>query len=77
MISMTDIHSAPAAQAGPGVAVYEIDSAHSRAHFRVRHLMVAFVRGQLGVMTGTVVFNSVDPASSVVHVVIDAAGTCR
>lgn len=73
MISMTDLHSAHAAQTGPGIAIYEIDPAHSRAHFRVRHLMVAFVRGELGVITGTALFNTADPARSGVEVAIDAA----
>ena len=62
----------PAADTAP--VSYAIDSAHSRAHFKVRHLMVAFVRGELGTVTGDLLFDGVVPSRSRVTAVIDAAG---
>lgn len=53
---------------------YAIDSAHARAHFRVRHLMVAFVRGELGTVTGEILFDPLNPSRASVTAVIDAAG---
>ena len=41
-------------------AIYEIDPAHSRAHFKVRHLMVSNVRGEFSKVSGSVVY---DPAT--------------
>lgn len=52
---------------------YEIDSAHSRVHFSVRHLMVSNVRGEFGKVTGTVKFDSEHPESSTVEAAIDSA----
>jgi len=60
----------PAANA----VAYAIDPAHAAAHFRVRHLMVAHVRGELGQVTGEVVLDPADPSASRVEAVIDAAG---
>jgi polyisoprenoid-binding protein YceI len=51
---------------------YTIDPAHSTAGFKVRHLMVANVRGEFSNVTGTVVFDADSPANSSVNAVIDA-----
>lgn len=51
---------------------YQIDPAHSSAQFTVRHMMITNVRGSFSGVTGTVVFDAEDPASSSVHAVIDA-----
>ena len=53
---------------------YAIDSAHARAHFKVRHLMVASVRGELGTVTGDLLFDEARPSRSSVSAVIDATG---
>jgi len=53
---------------------WDIDTAHATAGFRVRHLMVSHVRGQLGPVTGTVVIDEGDPSRSRVDVSIDARG---
>jgi polyisoprenoid-binding protein YceI len=50
-----------------------IDSAHTRANFSVRHLMISNVRGQFDKISGTVDFNDADPAKSHVEVKIDAS----
>src|SRR5690349_18076271 len=51
---------------------YEIDQAHARAEFKVRHLLVAHVRGQLGTVTGELWLDDANPARSHVHADIDA-----
>src|SRR6266567_187648 len=51
---------------------YTIDPAHSTAGFKVRHLMVANVRGEFSGVTGTVVYDPENPANSKVEVTIDA-----
>lgn len=51
---------------------YTIDSAHSSAHFSVRHMMVTNVRGSFKGPSGTVVFDPENPAHSRIESVIDA-----
>ena len=55
-------------------ARYEIDAAHAHAAFKVRHLMVASVRGELGVVTGQATIDDADLARSSVVASIDARG---
>jgi polyisoprenoid-binding protein YceI len=50
---------------------YTIDPAHSAAGFKVRHLMVANVRGEFPALKGTVVFDASNPANSRVEATID------
>ncbi len=54
--------------------VWDIDSAHTAAHFKVRHLMVSHVRGTLGAVSGTVTLDQQDITRSRVDVRIDARG---
>ncbi|GBD26717.1 Protein YceI [bacterium HR30] len=54
--------------------VYDIDPAHTAAHFAVRHMMVSTVRGQMGKVTGTVFLDPEDVTRSRVEAVIDATG---
>ena len=51
---------------------YTIDPAHSTAGFKVRHLMVANVRGEFSGVTGAVVFDAKTPENSRVEARIDA-----
>ena len=53
-------------------ATYVIDPSHSTAGFKVRHLMVANVRGEFSGVSGTVVFDAENPANSKVEAAIDA-----
>jgi polyisoprenoid-binding protein YceI len=55
-------------------AAWEIDPVHSTAGFRVRHLMVSHVRGELGPVSGTIWIDDQDLARSRVDVRIDARG---
>ncbi len=70
--------STPVASAAPiapaTTTTWEFDPAHSSAGFRVRHLMVARVRGHLGPISGRVELNEQDPSRSRVEVTIDARG---
>ena len=51
---------------------YEIDPAHTRAHFKVRHLMVSNVRGEFSRMSGAVTFDPADLGSAKLTAIIDA-----
>jgi polyisoprenoid-binding protein YceI len=50
---------------------WEIDSAHSGAHFSVRHMMVSTVRGDLGKVSGTVSLDDKDVTKSTVDATVD------
>ncbi|HLK65354.1 MAG TPA: YceI family protein [Bryobacteraceae bacterium] len=52
-------------------STYNIDPAHSTAHFTVRHMMITNVRGSFGSVKGTVVYDPADPAASGVDAEID------
>jgi len=53
---------------------WQIDPVHSAASFSVRHLMVSTVRGQLGVITGTVEYDGKDVRTIKTDVSIDVKG---
>jgi polyisoprenoid-binding protein YceI len=55
-------------------AAWDVDPAHSSAAFRVRHLMVSRVRGELGPVSGTVLLDEDRLERSRVEVSIDARG---
>ncbi|HEY8923150.1 MAG TPA: YceI family protein [Polyangia bacterium] len=63
--------TSPAASAG--ARQYDIDSSHSSASFKVRHLMVSNVRGEFRKVAGHVVIDEVDITRSSVDVTIDAS----
>ena len=45
-------------------ATYMIEPAHSSAHFKVRHLMIANVRGEFSKISGTVKIDPSNPAAT-------------
>ncbi len=51
---------------------YSIDPAHSGAGFKIRHLMVAYIRGGFSGVTGDVVIDPANPANSKINATIDA-----
>jgi polyisoprenoid-binding protein YceI len=53
-------------------ATYTIDPSHSGAGFRIRHLMIAYIRGGFSGVTGDVVFDPANPGNSKVNASIDA-----
>ncbi len=52
---------------------YQIDSSHSAAHFSVRHMMIANVRGEFTKVSGTIVYDPENPTGSTVEATIDAS----
>lgn len=50
---------------------WQIDPAHSRAQFTVRHLGIANIRGDFGAVTGTVDFDGKDVSKAKVKATID------
>ena len=52
---------------------YQIDPQHSAAQFKVRHMMIANVKGEFDKVSGTVEFDPSNPAASQVDVSIDVA----
>lgn len=48
-------------------ATFEIDSAHSSAQFKVKHLMISNVRGEFSKVTGTLVYDAANLAASSVE----------
>jgi polyisoprenoid-binding protein YceI len=52
---------------------WQIDSAHSEIQFKVRHMMVSWVRGSFEKFSGTVNFDEQNPENSTVDIQIDAA----
>jgi len=68
------VPATPAVAPAPVPVTYDIDTAHAVAGFKVRHLMLAHVRGHLGPVTGTVLIDEADLSRSRVEVSIDARG---
>ena|ERR1700676_708306 len=52
---------------------WQIDPAHSAAHFKVRHLMISNVRGEFSKLSGHVVLDPADATRSNVEVSLDTA----
>jgi polyisoprenoid-binding protein YceI len=52
---------------------YTVDPKHSGVHFQVRHMTVAFVKGEFGNVTGTVNFDPASPEATSVDVAIEVA----
>ena len=51
---------------------YTIDPAHSGAGFKIRHFMVAYIRGGFSGVTGDVIFDAANPANTKINASIDA-----
>lgn len=50
---------------------WKIDPAHSRAEFKVKHMMISNVKGSFSGVTGTLIEDTVDPIRSQVEATID------
>ncbi|HSR06715.1 MAG TPA: YceI family protein [Bryobacteraceae bacterium] len=55
------------------MSTYQIDTAHSSAQFKVRHMMIANVKGEFDKVSGTVNFDPANPAASSVEASIDVS----
>ncbi len=56
------------------MAKWNIDPDHSVAAFKVRHMMVAHVRGQFNKLGGTIAYDQNDPSLFSLEVTIDVLG---
>jgi polyisoprenoid-binding protein YceI len=75
MRTRTAFAFAAAALAAPSLSHasdWTLDSAHSAAHFSVRHLMVSNVRGEMSHITGAIHLDDKDVSRSTVEATIDA-----
>jgi polyisoprenoid-binding protein YceI len=60
--------------AAPSFAqTWQIDTAHSRAQFTVRHLMISNIRGDFGAVKGTVEYDGKDVTKAKVNATIDVS----
>jgi len=55
------------------MATYQIDSQHTGAHFKVRHMMISNVKGEFSHITGSAEFDPSNLAASHVEATIDSA----
>jgi len=60
------------ATTAPTAIAYTIDPAHSGAGFKIRHLMVAYIRGGFSGVKGDVIFDPANPANTMINASIDA-----
>jgi polyisoprenoid-binding protein YceI len=59
------------ATTAPTAVAYTIDSAHSSVGFKIRHFMIAYIRGGFSGVTGDVVFDPVNPENTKINAAID------
>jgi len=52
---------------------YQIDPAHSAAHFSVRHMMISNVRGDFTKLSGAILYDAQNPENSSVEASIDGS----
>ena len=52
---------------------WQLDPAHSAAHFSVRHMMISNVRGEFTKLSGKAVIDHAEPTKSTIEVTIEAA----
>src|SRR5580698_4515092 len=52
---------------------YQIDPTHSGAYFSVRHMMISNVRGEFTKVSGKILWDSENPANSLIEAIIDAS----
>jgi|SRR5579859_2672090 len=53
--------------------VYQIDPAHSAAQFKVRHMMIANVKGEFTRISGSAAYDPSNPSAAQIQAVIDAS----
>ena len=56
----------------PAVSIWNLDSIHSVAEFKVRHMMISNVKGQFTGVRGVLTLDEADVTKSVIDVTIDA-----
>lgn len=63
----------PAASQSSKPTEWQIDPAHSAAHFSVRHLMISNVRGEFSKLSGNVILDPADLTRSTVEVSLETS----
>jgi polyisoprenoid-binding protein YceI len=58
------------------MARWVFEPGHSAAEFRVRHMMVTWIRGHFSGVRGSMVYDEADPGAASVEVTIDTARLC-
>lgn len=53
--------------------VYQIDPAHSAAQFKVRHMMIANVKGEFTRISGSAAYDPSNPSAAQIQATIDAS----
>lgn len=61
------------AAAATAVSTWSIDPSHSSVHFKVRHLMIAYVRGEFRSIEGALRLDETDISRSTIQVDIDTS----
>jgi polyisoprenoid-binding protein YceI len=70
LVSLVALVALPALADGPN---WDLDSAHTKAAFTVKHMMVTNVRGTFDKVSGSVTLDEANPAKSAVNATIEAA----
>lgn len=68
LLALTAGLSLPAA-----AATYEIDAGHTNVGFKVKHMMVSWVRGSFGSVSGTIEYDPAQPAATKVSAKVSVA----
>jgi polyisoprenoid-binding protein YceI len=55
------------------ITTWNIDPAHATAEFKVKHMMIAYVKGQFSKVAGVLIHDESDPTKSRVEATIEAA----
>jgi polyisoprenoid-binding protein YceI len=71
MTTMTN--TATLAQPQTAITTWNIDPAHTTAEFKVKHMMIANVKGQFSKVSGVLTFDEADLKNSRVEATIEAA----
>ncbi len=56
----------------PATTLWNIDTAHSHAQFKVKHMMISNVKGEFTAVTGSLQYDSENVSNSSVQATIDA-----
>jgi polyisoprenoid-binding protein YceI len=55
------------------MSTYQIDTPHTHAQFKVRHLMVSNVKGDFDKVTGTIELDDANPTAAKINITVDVA----
>src|SRR5580698_10574941 len=53
------------------MSTYQIDTAHTHAQFKVRHLMISNVKGDFDKVSGTVTIDDANPSASSINITVE------